>query len=268
MPLPNPARDEDKEEFLHRCMADDTMTGEYPGQDQRYAVCLDLWNRRKNMLSDKSIQGTLKKKEDGKFSIIASTGKVDRDHEVILPKAFKKHLKAYLDTNPVILPAHDYRAFAIGKATDGRVTKTGLELDIEFAETEMGSEARYLYENGFMNSFSVGFIPHKVAKQQETTELLKEEGIDFDEKDPPRLVYKEVELLEVSAVSVPSNAAANVIREAIDGGAKLPLMAKLYCDKSDEVKEEAATTGNVSDQPKPRTKAQQINSYFIKEKKK
>lgn len=251
MPLPKPSNDENRDEFLQRCMADSTMNSEYPGQDQRYAVCLDLWNRRGKMLADKAIQGTLRKNEDGKFSIIASTGKVDRDHEVILPKAFRKHLKAYLETNPVILPAHDYRAFAIGKATDGRVTKNGLELDIEFAETEMGGEARYLYENGFMNSFSVGFIPHKIAKQQEISELLTAEEIDYDEKDPPYRVYTEVELLEVSAVSVPSNAAANVIREAIDGGAKLPLMAKLYLTETKE--DEAATSELESDRPKPKS---------------
>lgn len=262
MPLPKPSNDENKDEFLQRCMADGTMNSEYPGQDQRYAVCLDLWNRRGKMLADKSIQGVLKKGDDGKFHIIASTGKVDRDKEVILPKAFKKSLKPYLENNPVILPSHDYRAFAIGKAVNGRVSKQALELDIEFAETEMGKEARYLYENGFMNSFSVGFIPQKIAPSQQTTELLKEEGIEYDEDDPPYRVYTEVELLEVSAVSVPSNAAANVIRQAEEQGAKLPLLSKLYCEKSEEEEVEDATTVTVSDHQKPRSKAQKINSYF------
>lgn len=40
MPLPNPGQKESKDEFLSRCMSDDTMNKEYPDRSQRYAICM------------------------------------------------------------------------------------------------------------------------------------------------------------------------------------------------------------------------------------
>lgn len=49
MPLPKPKKDEDKESFMDRCMADDIMNEEYSDNDQRYAVCNSLWEDKKSM---------------------------------------------------------------------------------------------------------------------------------------------------------------------------------------------------------------------------
>src|SRR5690606_23543276 len=46
MPLPKPNDGEAKEEFIDRCMADETMQEEFPDESQRYAVCLAQWNER------------------------------------------------------------------------------------------------------------------------------------------------------------------------------------------------------------------------------
>ncbi len=163
-------------------------------------------------MPNKSIIGKLEKKADV-YSIIASTGKVDRDNEIILPSAFK-NLKEYLKKNPVILFAHDYWKPPIAKATKGKITDDALELGIEFAETELGKETQYLYNNGFMNSFSVGFIP-KV----------------WDVNSEGQRVYTDVELLEVSAVPVPSNSAATMIRQAKSAGIDMQEFEKLYADR-------------------------------------
>lgn len=40
MPLPKPRSDESNNQFIERCMGDDTMLDEYAGADQRLAVCL------------------------------------------------------------------------------------------------------------------------------------------------------------------------------------------------------------------------------------
>lgn len=154
-----------------------------------------------------ALYGKVKTSKDDVFSIIASTKDVDRDNEIILPSAFK-NLQAYLKNNPVVLGFHNYSNFPIGKAVGGRVTENALELDIIFAKTEQGKEAEYLYKNNFMNSFSVGFIP-KVW--------------DYDKDN--RRVYSEVEILEVSAVPVPSNAAAVMLREAKSKGFELKYFA-------------------------------------------
>ncbi len=46
MPILKPNDGETKEEFINRCMTDDTMQKEFPDESQRYAVCLTQWNER------------------------------------------------------------------------------------------------------------------------------------------------------------------------------------------------------------------------------
>jgi len=47
MPLPSRKKNEDKSDFLSRCMSDETMNKEYDNNSQRYAICL---NRSKGSL--------------------------------------------------------------------------------------------------------------------------------------------------------------------------------------------------------------------------
>lgn len=39
MPIPKPRSNEDKKDFIQRCMSDDKMASEYENTDQRLAVC-------------------------------------------------------------------------------------------------------------------------------------------------------------------------------------------------------------------------------------
>lgn len=39
MPIPKPRAGESENEFISRCMGDETMKGEFPDEDQRLAVC-------------------------------------------------------------------------------------------------------------------------------------------------------------------------------------------------------------------------------------
>jgi len=156
----------------------------------------------------KELFGKMEKGADG-YTIIASTNGVDRDDEIILPSAFK-NLESFLKNNPVILWAHNYGVPPIGKATAGKIKDIMLVLNIEFAETAFGKEIKYLYDNRFMNSFSVGFIPKA-----------------WDRDPDGRLVYTEVELLEVSAVPVPSNEHANIMRSAKSAGVDLKELKRL-----------------------------------------
>lgn len=45
MPLPMPKNGEEEQEFIERCMADETMLQEFPDEKQRYAVCVNLWEQ-------------------------------------------------------------------------------------------------------------------------------------------------------------------------------------------------------------------------------
>lgn len=155
---------------------------------------------------------TIKSRDGKKYTIVASTPDVDRDGEVILPSAYK-NLDSYLESNPVILWAHNYAHPPIGKATGGRITEEALELDIEFAATPFAQEVKSLYDTGFMNAFSVGFIPKNYTHDSEGN-----------------LVFTEADLMEVSAVPVPANAFATMRREAKSKGVSLEHVSKTYAE--------------------------------------
>ena len=48
MPLPKPTAGESHDNFMSRCMGDETMQSEYPDNDQRYAVCQTQWESKKS----------------------------------------------------------------------------------------------------------------------------------------------------------------------------------------------------------------------------
>src|SRR6056297_283118 len=156
----------------------------------------------------------LKSSYDAKaVRIVATTNDVDRDGEVVDPRGVK-NLNSYLSANPVILWQHRHNEAPVGKATGGRVFENRVELDIEWAPTPMGQGVKALYDNGFMNSFSIGFIPTK------------------SEDRAGQFVWSEWELLEVSAVSIPANPMANVIRSAEKDGLDLVTLKGMYREAS------------------------------------
>jgi len=45
MPVPKPRADEDKNQFVSRCMGDEKMVTDFPNAQQRVAVCYSSWNQ-------------------------------------------------------------------------------------------------------------------------------------------------------------------------------------------------------------------------------
>jgi HK97 family phage prohead protease len=131
------------------------------------------------------------------LDFLASTGALDRYGEIIEPKGWK--LDAYRK-NPVFQNAHRYGdvLFTLGKATLAEVRRLpdgrdALHLRVEFA-TDVNPVAKVaygLYQGGFLNAVSVGFIP--IA------------WVDGESDDDFFRKYLEQELVEVSAVAVPAN---------------------------------------------------------------
>lgn len=139
------------------------------------------------MEATNKVFASIEKKEDGSLMAFASTPAKDRDGDVIQWDAWE--LDNYLK-NPVIQPFHDYRAFPVGKATDIQMTEDGLIFTPVFADgTQEGKDAQYLYQNGFLNAFSVGFI-------------VKDGYMD---KAEASYNITKAELLEISIVPVPAN---------------------------------------------------------------
>ena len=50
MPLPKPRSGESNNQFINRCMINDTMVSEYNDRSQRYAVCNSLATSKGMML--------------------------------------------------------------------------------------------------------------------------------------------------------------------------------------------------------------------------
>jgi HK97 family phage prohead protease len=115
----------------------------------------------------------------------ASTEDEDRDGEIL--EAAGAALDGYRK-NPVVLWAHNHRLPPVAKALWIKQDERGLLFKPQFARTEFADEIFYLYREGFLKAFSVGFIPGEWKRN----------------------VLATWELLEVSSVPVPANPEALV----------------------------------------------------------
>jgi HK97 family phage prohead protease len=129
---------------------------------------------------------------DGKKMVaIASTAVEDRHGEKVLVEGWEtKNFMA----NPVLLWAHDHSIPAIGNAknirTEGKGENAKMVFEPEFHEITPEARAiKAMFDQGIINSFSVGFKP------------LEAEGNTFTKQ----------ELLEISAVNVPANPDARMM---------------------------------------------------------
>ena len=163
------------------------------------------------------------------LQFVASTESVDRDGEVLQVTGWQTENYA---KNPVFMWAHHYDEPPIGKCVKIQST-SDLLMDIEFAEAETYPFADIVYRlylGGFLNAVSVGFIPI----EWETGG--KKEG-------DPKKVFTKQELLELSAVPVPSNPEA--LQQARTAKVitlkEMKLVKKALESKSTAVEEEKPT---------------------------
>lgn len=145
------------------------------------------------------------KEDDRTLTFTASTQDRDRDGDVLVTRGWK--LDAY-KKNPIFLWAHDYRRPPIGRGVEIENTGEKLKIKVEFVPPEIDPFAEQVYKlfkAGFLKTVSVGFIPFKM-----------EELTDEDKKQRSEVPYGRRisgELLELSAVPVPSNPHAVEERE-------------------------------------------------------
>ena len=134
------------------------------------------------------------------FTFRASTASVDRQGEVIDQAGWQ--LDAYR-RNPVILDSHRYGSIddILGKAVRVEPMPEGLEVDVEFTDTEKGRMARRMVEDGFLRTVSVGF-----------RSLGRKPGMRAGEP----MTHTAMELLEVSMVAIPANRDAVRLRGVED----------------------------------------------------
>lgn len=154
------------------------------------------------------------------YTAVASTDALDRDREILLPKGVM--IENFMK-NPVLLPGHQYRSTPIGKILRVLVTDSTVIMDFEFGPDEESKRYELLYTKGFMNAFSVGFlvkvyVPTYALDESVTSiDVTLPDGsvrtIDLTQyENRPYGIIPQWELLEVSAVSVPANPQALIMR--------------------------------------------------------
>lgn len=126
--------------------------------------------------------------EDRTLVVKISTSTPDRSRDIVRPEGVQ--LDNYIK-NPVVAFGHNYSGLSIGKTVDIQKVTEGIIAKVEFTPKGVYPLADQLYEmykGGFMNAWSIGFIPKKWVDKEDG-------GRDF----------QEWELLEYSAVLVPDN---------------------------------------------------------------
>lgn len=154
------------------------------------------------------------------ITFLGTTGDEDRMGDVIEPAGW---LLDNFNKNPVFLWGHRQDLPPIGKVLSVTRSAQGLRFEVEFAPPELFPFADTifkLFQNGFLNAVSVGFLPKKFEAIFDEDGFLK--GFRFIEQ----------ELLELSAVSVPANPEA-LISEAVSG--TLAKEAREFINKSFEM---------------------------------
>ena len=136
------------------------------------------------------------------ITVVGSKEVVDRDADLIKVKGIDT--KNYKQ-NPVVLFSHNYSERPIASAEKVWVSGDELKVKIKFCTEDKnpGSESLFkMYSDGDMKAFSIGFIPDYQSIKFNDEKEIKKTGI--------QRIFNKCELLEISAVSVPSNPAALV----------------------------------------------------------
>ncbi len=214
MPMPEPQDDEGYDEFIDRCMGDDTMVEEYEEQDQRRAVCENLWsdqgdskeegkqnlrNLRKGVRYER---GTAEmditaggKEGNGWVEGYASTfGNVDSYNEVVVQGAFAKSINERVPGLPLMVAhlAHGGDANdVIGEVTEAKEDEKGLWIHAELNDSELAQKTREQVLDGTVDKMSVGYeMVHWEVDRRDSADLVK---------------LKELKLMDVIVTMAPVN---------------------------------------------------------------
>ena len=123
-----------------------------------------------------------------KIAGYANTSDKDRTGDIVVPEAWAKGIENFR-RNPILLYQHDHGK-PIGKVSSVTVDKKGIFVEASVSEAaEKQHGVKTLISDGVLKSFSVGF---------------RVKDADYDKRTDTFFI-KDVELLEISVVSVPAN---------------------------------------------------------------
>ncbi|PTW49355.1 hypothetical protein C8J25_101863 [Sphingomonas faeni] len=121
-------------------------------------------------------------------------GNVDSHGDVITKGAFKASLKS--GETPLMFLNHDLYSLPIGKWTHFEEDDYGLKAEGVFLDTAAGNDVYTASKAGAISGLSIGYIARDVVYGKSA--------------DEPARTLKAVDLIEVSVVTIPSNAKARI----------------------------------------------------------
>lgn len=242
MPIPKPTGDENEEQFIGRCMSDDTMVSEYDN-DQRFAICQTAWtDNTKSMKYEIKSGFEIKDMDSSKREVavyLAKFGNVDSDNDVIQKGAFKKSIQergpqAASNRKIAFLRHHDWEK-QIGVFTKLQEDDNGLFAVGRLGTSTLGEDAWRDYQDGIIKEHSVGF-----QRVSDKTKFVK------DTSNPLGgfTLLQEVKLWEGSAVTFGANELTNVV-EIMKSETKKTYIDKISDDLQTVIK--ALANGKGSD---------------------
>ena len=215
MPIPKPKSGESRDKFMSRCLSSDVMQQDYSDNAQRFAVCSSSFDDKDKKMFDEEeqeistgyfeVEAELKAYEDddekekdkGMFEGYASIfGNKDLGNDVIEKGAFMRSLRRKGAKKIKMLYQHDTKE-PIGVFDKVMEDQNGLYVKGRLAMgTQKGKEVYELMKMGAIDGLSVGY-------------RVDSKGQSYDDKRKYR-VLKEVDLMEISAVTFPMNPRARI----------------------------------------------------------
>tara|TARA_Y100000401_G_C8322663_1_gene226356 strand:- start:927 stop:1760 length:834 start_codon:yes stop_codon:yes gene_type:complete len=215
MPIPKPKSGESRDKFMSRCLSSDVMQQDYSDNAQRFAVCSSSFDDKDKKMFDEEEQEITtgyfeveaelkayhdddeKEKDKGMFEGYASIfGNKDLGNDVIEKGAFMRSLRRKGAKKIKMLYQHDTKE-PIGVFDKVMEDQNGLYVKGRLAMgTQKGKEVYELMKMGAIDGLSVGY-------------RVDAKGHHYDDKRKYR-VLKEVDLMEISAVTFPMNPRARI----------------------------------------------------------
>jgi HK97 family phage prohead protease len=195
MPIPSPNDGEKEEDFISRCMGNDTMVSDYPDNDQRSAVCYSAWGENRSAplgvrraILRASMQ--IDEADDRAVTVTCSTEMMGRDKIVLMTRG------ANLDNyraNPIWLWQHNpdwpiARSETIDNGSDKLVSRVRFP---PAGVSARADEVLGLIRAGVISAASTGF------------DVIAQELIDRNKPSDGTRITK-WELQEMSFVSIPA----------------------------------------------------------------
>ena len=204
MPLPKPHKDEEKDDFISRCMGNDTMKDEYPDNDQRLAVCYTQWdNKDKKEIDMKNIErrfspfAELRVAEDDKgkrfVGYAAVFEKLSEPMWGFREKIAKGAFSETLNEDVRALFDHDSK-YVLGRNKSGTLflneDEQGLRSEIIPPDAQWANDLMVSVNRGDINQMSFGFYTLKDTWEED--------------QEPPIRTINKVKLFDVSIVTYPA----------------------------------------------------------------